>query len=194
MAVRSSISWCRQLVPAASAARPAAAAAAAVAAGAAADAADEQAVREALGQVPQARGLNNHMGSALTEQAEPMGWLMGELKAHQLFFVDSRTSGRSVAQRTAQRVGIASAGRDIFLDNQRDLASINRQFNKLLQLARQRGQAIAIGHPYPETVHYLQQVLPLMEQAGIEVVPVSDLLEAPAVNTADASPQAQAES
>ena len=153
-----------------------------------------QAVREALGQVPQARGLNNHMGSALTEQAEPMGWLMGELKAHQLFFVDSRTSGRSVAQRTAQRVGIASAGRDIFLDNQRDLASINRQFNKLLQLARQRGQAIAIGHPYPETVHYLQQVLPLMEQAGIEVVPVSDLLEAPAVNTADASPQAQAES
>lgn len=141
-------------------------------------------VRQALSQIPQARGLNNHMGSALTEQDEPMGWLMAELKAHQLFFVDSRTSGRSVAQRVARQQGLASAGRDIFLDNERDLVKINAQFNKLIRLARQRGQAIAIGHPYPETIHYLQQVLPLMDDAGIQVVPVSSLLDTPALDTA----------
>ena len=141
-------------------------------------------VRQALSQIPQARGLNNHMGSALTEQDEPMGWLMAELKAHQLFFVDSRTSGRSVAQRVARQQGLANAGRDIFLDNERDLVKINAQFNKLIRLARQRGQAIAIGHPYPETVHYLQQVLPLMDDAGIQVVPVSSLLDTPALDTA----------
>ena len=141
-------------------------------------------VRQALRQVPQARGLNNHMGSALTEQSEPMGWLMEELKAHQLFFVDSRTSGRSVAQRMASRTGLANAGRDIFLDNERDLVRINEQFNRLLRLARQRGHAIAIGHPYPETIHYLQQVLPLLDEAGIQVVPVSQLLTTPAVTTA----------
>ena len=116
------------------------------------------AVRQALSQIPQARGLNNHMGSALTEQQQPMGWLMTELKAHQLFFVDSRTSSHSVAQ----------------------------------QVARQRGQAIAIGHPYPETVHYLQQVLPLMQDAGIEVVPVSTLLSTPAVTTATTGSEAHA--
>lgn len=113
-----------------------------------------------------------------------MGWLMAELKAHQLFFVDSRTSGRSVAQRVARQQGLANAGRDIFLDNERDLVKINAQFNKLIRLARQRGQAIAIGHPYPETVHYLQQVLPLMDDAGIQVVPVSSLLDTPALDTA----------
>lgn len=140
-------------------------------------------VRQALSQIPQARGLNNHMGSALTEQNEPMSWLMAELKAHQLFFVDSRTSGHSVAQRVAQQQGLANAGRDIFLDNDRNLVKINAQFNKLIRLARQRGQAIAIGHPYPETVHYLQQVLPLMDDAGIQVVPVSSLLDTPALDT-----------
>lgn len=151
-------------------------------------------VRHALGQIPEARGLNNHMGSALTEQSQPMGWLMDELKAHQLFFVDSRTSGRSVAQRQAARIGLANAGRDIFLDNDRNLASINNQFNKLIRLARQRGHAIAIGHPYPETVHYLQQVLPLLVQAGIQVVPVSELLTTPVMNTAVATAPEQSES
>ncbi|MZR62610.1 divergent polysaccharide deacetylase family protein [Alcanivorax sp. DP30] len=143
-------------------------------------------VRQALRQLPEARGLNNHMGSELTEQTRAMNWLMSELKAHQLFFVDSRTSGRSVAQQQAVRAGIANAGRDIFLDNDRSLVKINNQFNKLIKLARQRGHAIAIGHPYPETVHYLQQVLPLLKQAGIAVVPVSELLSAPALNTASA--------
>ena len=142
------------------------------------------AVRQALSQIPQARGLNNHMGSALTEQQQPMGWLMTELKAHQLFFVDSRTSSHSVAQQVARQAGLSNAGRDVFLDNKRDLVSINQQFNQLIRLARQRGQAIAIGHPYPETVHYLQQVLPLMKDAGIDVVPVSSLLTTPAVTTA----------
>ena len=105
-------------------------------------------VRQALSQFPQARGLNNHMGSQLTEQNQAMGWLMNELKAHQLFFVDSRTSGRSVALSQARRAGLANAGRDIFLDNDRSLVKINNQFNKLIKLARQRGHAIAIGHPY----------------------------------------------
>ncbi|UWN49545.1 hypothetical protein ASALC70_01757 [Alcanivorax sp. ALC70] len=67
----------------------------------------------------------------------------------------------------------------MFLDNRRDLAHINEQFNQLLRLARRRGHAIAIGHPYPETLDYLRQVLPLMEQAGVEVVPVSRLLAPP---------------
>ncbi|MCK0153625.1 divergent polysaccharide deacetylase family protein [Alcanivorax sp. S6407] len=153
-------------------------------------------VRKALQQFPEARGMNNHMGSALTEHKQSMGWLMGELKANQLFFVDSRTSGRSVAQDQAMKAGLANAGRDIFLDNDRNLIKINNQFNKLIKLARQRGHAIAIGHPYPETVHYLQQVLPLLKQAGIQVVPVSELLSTPApqLNTAAALPGDHGES
>lgn len=129
--------------------------------------------------LPEARGLNNHMGSALTAEAQPMQRLMLELRQRHLFFVDSRTNAATVAERTAQREGVSTGARDIFLDDKRDAASINDQFNKLLREARHHGHAIAIGHPYPQTIRYLRQVLPLLKDAGVEVVPVSTLLSQP---------------
>lgn len=129
--------------------------------------------------LPEARGLNNHMGSALTAETAPMEKLMAELRRRHLFFVDSRTNPATVAERVARLDGVSTGARDIFLDDTRTTASINDQFNKLLREARHRGQAIAIGHPYPETIHYLQQVLPMLKQAGVEVVPVSELLSRP---------------
>lgn len=134
-------------------------------------------VREAFRRIPQARGLNNHMGSVLTTRHQPMDWLMDELKRRDLYFIDSRTTPESVAEDVARQRGLRTQGRDIFLDNERDLLSINIQFNKLIAIARRRGQAIGIGHPYPETISYLRKVLPLMREAGVEVVPASALLD-----------------
>ncbi|MCC4308363.1 divergent polysaccharide deacetylase family protein [Alcanivorax marinus] len=136
--------------------------------------------------LPDARGLNNHMGSALTAEAEPMRRLMEQLRHRHLYFIDSRTNAATVAERSARQAGLAAGRRDVFLDNQRDLLHINAQFNRLLRLARRHGQAIAIGHPYPETLDYLRQVLPLLDQAGVRLVPVSQLLTAP-VATAGAA-------
>ena len=136
-------------------------------------------VSEAVARIPEATGLNNHMGGVLTADADAMNWLMTHLGEHGLFFVDSRTTPLSVAGKMARQHGLPHAGRDVFLDNQRDLAAINEQFNRALALAHRRGHAIVIGHPYPETIEYLQQVLPLLAQAGVEVVPVSRLLKQP---------------
>lgn len=129
--------------------------------------------------IPQARGLNNHMGGVLTADSNAMSQLMESLGEHGLFFVDSRTTPQSVAASLARQHGLAYAGRDIFLDNERDLAAINDQFNLAIALAKRRGQAIVIGHPYPETIEYLQNVIPLLGSAGIELVPVSRLLHRP---------------
>ena len=139
-------------------------------------------VREAFIRIPQARGVNNHMGSILTADEPAMRWLMQELAMNHYFFVDSRTTPDTIAEEVAVQLGLRTAGRDIFLDNERDLRAINEQFNKAL--ARRRGSAIAIGHPYPETVAYLQYVLPLMAQSGVELVPVSALLDEPPLTTA----------
>ncbi|PKM23254.1 MAG: hypothetical protein CVV10_00075 [Gammaproteobacteria bacterium HGW-Gammaproteobacteria-14] len=133
-------------------------------------------VNAAIQRIPEATGLNNHMGGVLTANETAMTWLMDALVEHQLFFVDSRTTAQSVARKVAQRQGLAHAGRDIFLDNERDMESMNEQFNRALAIARRRGHAIIIGHPYPETIEYLQNVLPLLAMAGIELVPVSQLL------------------
>jgi uncharacterized protein len=138
-------------------------------------------VAAAVDRIPEAIGMNNHMGGVLTADNTAMHWLMETLNEHGLFFVDSRTTPQSVAEKLARQHGLRHAGRDIFLDNQRDLTAINEQFNRALAIARRRGHAIIIGHPYPETIEYLQHVLPLLSAAGVTLVPVSSLLKQPQI-------------
>ncbi len=133
-------------------------------------------VRAALERIPQAVGANNHMGSITTTRDAIMRPVMRELAQQQRYFIDSLTTPKSVAAKMARRVQVPTASRDVFLDNQRDLLRINEQFNKLIAQARRQGQAIGIGHPYPETITYLKKVLPLLPEMGIELVPVSRLI------------------
>lgn len=134
-------------------------------------------IETALDQVPFATGINNHMGSALTQEPLAMHWLMQSVKQHRLYFIDSRTTHQTVASEIATQQNVLSASRDIFLDNERNLFSIDRQFRKLLHLARQKKTAIAIGHPYPATIEYLAYAIPLLADENIRVIAVSDMLK-----------------
>ena len=133
-------------------------------------------LRQGLAALPDAIGVNNHMGSLLTQQAAPMHWLMAELDQQQLFFVDSRTSADSLAFAIAQDYSLPSLKRDVFLDHQRNSGFIESQFQQLLNIAKKRGRAIGIGHPYPETLAVLEKHLPLLKQQGVELVTISALL------------------
>lgn len=133
-------------------------------------------LREDLNSVPQAQGVNNHMGSLLTRQRQPMAWLMEELERQQLFFVDSLTTSDSLAWRLARERGLPWLRRDIFLDHERTPDFVHRQFKKALALARQRGWALAIGHPYPVTLDYLRRALPLLDEMGIRRLTVGALI------------------
>jgi hypothetical protein len=127
--------------------------------------------------VPHAAGVNNHMGSRLTGQREPMQRLMRAVRSRgNLFFVDSRTTPASVAAEAARAEGIPTLARDVFLDNEREERAIERQFDELVQLARARGVALAIGHPYAETLAVLERRLPQLRAAGVELVPLANLL------------------
>lgn len=128
-------------------------------------------------QVPHAVGGNNHMGSRYTADRQGMRRVLGLLRDDGLFFVDSRTTSASVALAEGRNLGMAVAGRDIFLDNEADVAKITAQLEKLVKLAQNRGQGIGIGHPYPETLTALERFLPRLRQRGVEVVAVSALLE-----------------
>jgi uncharacterized protein len=127
--------------------------------------------------VPGAVGINNHEGSALTENKEAMKFLMAELKARNLMFLDSFTSAKSVAYSTAREFGLKSAKRDVFLDNESDNpASIRKQLDELVDIARKNGSAIGIGHPHPATIIELRKWLAETDGHGVEVVPVSKLM------------------
>lgn len=128
--------------------------------------------------VPQARGLNNHMGSQLTQEPHAMGWLMEYLGERGLYFIDSRTTADSRAWETAKRYQVPSLQRDVFLDHERDVDQISRQLDSAIALAKRRGYAIAIGHPYPETLEVLEHAQRRLQRAEVTLVPISDLLQA----------------
>lgn len=135
-------------------------------------------VRTSLAAVPYVRGFNNHMGSHLTKNPRLMGWLMQAMMFRDdLYFVDSRTTLETVAQQEAERRHIATTRRDIFLDYERDATVVADQLAQLLQHARRYGSAVAIGHPYPETLAALEAWLPNLQQFGIDLVPVSKLIQ-----------------
>lgn len=121
-----------------------------------------QRVRQGLARVPGAIGVNNHMGSVLTTDRGAMDLLMHELRAAPapLLFLDSRTTADSVAFNAATRAGVATARRDVFLDNDLDPAAIEHQFQRWLRRAYATGCALAIAHPHPETLVVLERLLP----------------------------------
>ena len=127
--------------------------------------------------VPFATGINNHMGSALTQEPQAMAWLMRSVKRHKLFFVDSRTTHKSVASEIALQENIRTASRDVFLDNDRSLYGIDKEFRRLMAVAKQRKTAIAIGHPYPSTLQYLEHAIPMLQDEGIRLISVSEMLK-----------------
>ncbi|HTF98220.1 MAG TPA: divergent polysaccharide deacetylase family protein [Cellvibrio sp.] len=133
-------------------------------------------LRQNLANIPYIKGVNNHMGSLLTEQTEPMRWLMLELQTRDLYFVDSRTTAKTQALIEAERIRLPSRRRDVFLDDTRTRDHIKQQLLLALQKARQQGSAIAIGHPYPETLNVLNNIQPLLENYNVELVPVSKLV------------------
>jgi len=129
-----------------------------------------------LKSVPGAIGVNNHMGSFLTQDRKAMAIILGEIKRKGLFFVDSRTSSKTVAYDVAKKLGLKSAERNVFLDDIEDEEEVIKQIELLINTAKKNGRAIAIGHPRPETIAALEKMLPALKTGGIEIVPVSRLV------------------
>ncbi len=121
-------------------------------------------------------GVNNHMGSAFTENAQSMGYVMEILRDKRLYFLDSKTTGKSVCKRVAADYEVPYIARDVFLDNENDYDYIIGQLRQAEKIALKYGQAVAIGHPHSQTIRALQDWLLTVEQKGITLVHVSDLV------------------
>ena len=132
---------------------------------------------EALAAVPHVIGINNHRGSLLTRHPGHMQWLMEEINERDgLFFIDSFTHHRSVALQIARENGVTAIRRDVFLDPDTSPETVAREFERMKKLARARGHAVAIGHPYPATLDLLEQQIPRLEEEGFKLVPIRELL------------------
>ena len=134
-------------------------------------------VDQFLVDVPGVRGINNHQGSQATADAALMSELMPVLRAHHLFYVDSRTTAATVAYDAARQNGVPAGFRNVpFLDDVENVAAIETQINLAIRGAREKGEAIAIGHPHPATLQALRVMLPKAQSQGVRLVYVSDLV------------------
>ena len=133
-------------------------------------------LKEMLDSVPYAAGVNNHQGSRATSDPQLMNELMPLLRSENLFFIDSRTTAATVAYDTARSDGVRAAFRNVpFLDDVRDVNAIRHQLSRAFKDAREKGEAIAIGHPHTETLRALGETLPEAQAAGVRLVHVSEL-------------------
>lgn len=116
-------------------------------------------VTNAVERVPYAIGINNHMGSLMTSNLNGMQHVMKALSRYSMFFLDSKTIGKTKVKQAASEYNIPVIGRDVFLDDEQKENSIAHQFDVAVAIARKNGYAIAIGHPHPQTVNVLRSKL-----------------------------------
>lgn len=133
-------------------------------------------VKRDIDAVPYIKGINNHMGSKFTEDEKMMRVALKAAKANNLFFLDSKTTNKSAAYRVAKEMDIKAASRQVFLDNKEDVNYIKTQILELIEIAKKRGSAIAIGHPHPSTIAALKQMIPRLNQ-DVDIVAVSSLID-----------------
>ena len=126
--------------------------------------------------IPYAKGLSNHMGSKVTEDARVMAVVMDYLKTKGLFFLDSVVTPNSAARNLSKKYHVAFAERQVFIDNESDPDYIRGQLLELARLAKSRGVAIGIGHDRPTTTAVLKVMMPELEKEGYRFVNLSEIL------------------
>jgi len=138
-----------------------------------------QAVETDLAQVPFLSGVNNHMGSKITAEEPQMRIILESIKKRNLFFIDSRTTGRSLAYKLSQELGIPSAYRHVFLDTENKDNYIKKRLIELFHMAQKNGEAVGIGHPTEETLRVLKENFYLVDAYNIEAVFASQIVHRP---------------
>ena len=130
----------------------------------------------AFTRLPTAIGFNNHMGSRFTGSRNGCRLLCSQLRGQGLFVLDSMTQNHSVLCKEALQQGLVGAERSVFLDNERKVPSILSALDIAAAKAQRHGVAIAIGHPYPETVQALRQWPAAAGREGVAVVSLRRLV------------------
>jgi polysaccharide deacetylase 2 family uncharacterized protein YibQ len=134
-------------------------------------------IRRAKEIVPAAEGVNNHQGSLVTASSSVMTRTLKIIKEEGLFFVDSRTIGNTVAYDIAKRLGIKTTYKDVFIDHIKSYSHSVSQIRRLVEIAMQKGKAIAIGHPNDSTFRAIRDSIKFIRARGVKIVYVSELLE-----------------
>jgi len=133
-------------------------------------------LKKNLAAVPGVKGVNNHMGSKMTADSAQMYQIFSTLKKQGLFFIDSRSTPKTLGKPSARLFKVPFAERDVFIDHEYKPKFIRKQIKLLIQIARKNGKAVGILHPSKTTYKILREMLPGLKQR-VQVVPASEVVE-----------------
>lgn len=126
-------------------------------------------------------GVNNHMGSRATEDKRVMNAVFSKFP-ETLIFLDSRTSQKSVAYSVSVQHGIRSLRNNIFLDADPSAESVQQAFDRTVAMAKRNGMAVGLGHVhYSTTLDALKRGLGTLEERGVTLMRLSDMVGMPSV-------------
>jgi len=123
------------------------------------------------------KGVNNHMGSRITENEQIMHWVLSAIKPFGLYFIDSRTSSQSVAYGVAQEMGIPTGKNSLFIDNEPEVNYCKNCIDKAIEKVKRKGKMIVIGHPRETTLQALKELSLKLQNEEISLVFVSELIQ-----------------
>ncbi len=133
----------------------------------------KQEIKKIKQDFPQAKFYNNHTGSKFTSHEASMDKLMKVLKEENIIFLDSKTTPHSKGQKVGKKYGMRVLSRDVFLDNVRKPTYIINQLKQAINIAKRRGKAIVICHPYKSTLEVLKNAKPMFK--GLNLVYVHEM-------------------
>ena len=137
-------------------------------------------LQQNFAQLPGAHGMNNHMGSLITQDPDRMHAIMAFCKENDLFFIDSFTTPDSIVGQTAREHGVPTAQQHIFLDNDHSADAILQQFKRGMRIAENKGFVVMIGHVWsPETARVIQQMTPSAQAEGFSFHTIDNVLRKP---------------
>lgn len=138
-------------------------------------------VEAAIDAVPHAIGMNNHMGSKATSDARVMRVVLQVCKDRGLFFLDSRTSYRTVVPKVAAELGVPTLHNNVFLDDVYTQHHVSRQIVEVRKFLKDHGSCVVIGHVGPPgiiTSGTLKNAIPGLRSEAT-FIPISAMLSAP---------------
>lgn len=129
-------------------------------------------------QLPEAVGINNHMGSLATTDGRVMKEILAFAKGRDLLFLDSLTTADSVTEELSLETGVHFLKRNIFLDNQCGDDYIREAIDEGLASAEKRGYVIMIGHIWCKLLPvYLTEHYDEITAKGFVFAGISDLVQ-----------------
>jgi len=110
---------------------------------------------------------NNHTGSKFTADEVSMDRLTKTLKKYNFYYIDSRTTAKTVIKKYAKKYNLHYMSRNVFIDNIQDKQYIIKQLKSAIKIAKKKGFAIAIGHPHTMTLQTLKEVKYLFKDVNV---------------------------